>query len=139
MRKYLRRQEPPVLKKREYDRILDNHDLSTREMLKKDYIGTRIYNELIGTGYRGSLSSVHCYIAEIKGAEDIKRLATTRVETAPGKQMQYDWKEWQLPVEGKSVKIYIHEVVFKLQPQKALLLLPEHNHTGCNKGDSRSY
>lgn len=118
VRKYLRCQEPPVFKKREHDGMLDEHDLAIKKMLENDYIGTRIYNELIETGYRGSLSSVHRCIAKIKETEDIKRLATTRVETEPGKQMQYDWKEWQLPVEGKAVKIYIQEVVLSYSRKK---------------------
>ncbi|MCL0036793.1 helix-turn-helix domain-containing protein [Thermodesulfovibrionales bacterium] len=118
VRKYLRCQEPPVFKKREHDGMLDEHDLAIKKMLENDYIGTRIYNELIETEYRGSLSSVHRCIAKIKETEDIKRLATTRVETEPGKQMQYDWKEWQLPVEGKAVKIYTQEVVLSYSRKK---------------------
>jgi len=33
------------------------------------------------------------------------------VETAPGEQMQYDWKEWVLSINGQSVKVYFHSVV----------------------------
>jgi len=33
------------------------------------------------------------------------------VETGPGEQMQYDWKEWFLPVDGERIKIYLHEVI----------------------------
>jgi transposase len=61
---------------------------------------------------------VHRHIAGIKGLEEIKTLATTRVETPPGRQMQYDWKEWHLPVDGKAVKIYIHEVVLSYSRRK---------------------
>ncbi|MCL5237391.1 MAG: DDE-type integrase/transposase/recombinase [Nitrospirae bacterium] len=61
---------------------------------------------------------MHRYIASIKEAEAIKAKATTRVETEPGKQMQYDWKEWHLPVEGKLVKVYLHEVVLSYSRKK---------------------
>jgi transposase len=61
---------------------------------------------------------VHRHIAKIKKDEQIKAKATTRVETAPGKQMQYDWKEWNLALDGKAVKIYIHEVVLSYSRRK---------------------
>jgi len=61
---------------------------------------------------------VHRHIAGIKESEEIKKLATTRVKTASGKQMQYDWKEWDLPVNGKPVKIYIHEVILSCSRKK---------------------
>lgn len=118
VRKYLRSSEPPRFKAREYEKLLDSYEETVKEMLEKQYIGTRIYNELLQRGYRGSLSSVHRYIAEVREAEQIKAKATTRVETAAGKQMQYDWKEWNLPVEGKMVKVYLHEVVLSYSRKK---------------------
>jgi len=75
-------------------------------------------HELLEIGYKGSLSSVHRYIASIKEAKQIKAKTTTRVETEPGKQMQYDWKEWDLPVEGKILKVYLHEVVLSYSRKK---------------------
>jgi len=118
VRKYLRSNGPPKFNARQYERLLDEHEDRVKEMIDKHYIGTRIYNELLQIGYTGSMSSVHRYIADIKESEKIKRLATTRVETAPGKQMQYDWKEWDLPIDGKSVKIYIHEVILSYSRKK---------------------
>lgn len=118
VRKYLRSSEPPEFKARQYESILSQHEGAVKEMLEKDYIGTRICNELQQVGYTGSLSTVHRYISGIKKTEQIKRQATTRVETAAGKQMQYDWKEWELPLDGKSVKIYIHEVVLSYSRKK---------------------
>jgi len=118
VRKYLRSAKPPEFNAREYEKVLDQYEEAVKGMLQKDYIGTRIYNELLKVGYRGSLASVHRYIAAIKEATQLKTMATTRVETEMGQQMQYDWKEWQLPVDGKSVKIYIHEVVLSYSRKK---------------------
>jgi transposase len=118
VRKYLRSSEPPRFKAHRYERLLDQYEGVVKEMLEKDYIGTRIYNELLPLGYRGSLSTVHRYIGGIKGAEEINRVATTRVETVPGKQMQYDWKEWNLEVGSNLVKIYIHEVILSYSRKK---------------------
>ncbi|HAM51456.1 MAG TPA: IS21 family transposase [Nitrospiraceae bacterium] len=118
VRKYLRSPEPPQFKTREYEKLLDPYAEQVTTMLEKHYIGTRIFNELVRIGYTGSLSSVHRYIADKQEDEKIKAKVTTRVETDPGKQMQYDWKEWDLPVEGKLLKIYLHEVVLSYSRKK---------------------
>lgn len=118
VRKYLRSPDPPHFNAREYEKLLDPYAETVQEMLKRQYIGTRIYNELLEIGYKGSLSTVHRYIASARETEDLKAKVTTRVETEPGQQMQYDWKEWYLPVEGKLVKIYLHEVVLGYSRKK---------------------
>ncbi len=118
VRKYLRQEGPPEFKKREYERMLEDYEEKIRGMLQKKYIGTRIYTELIDIGYEGSLSTLHRQIREMKGEERRKQLATTRVETAPGVQMQYDWKEWDLPVDGKLLTIYIHELILSYSRKK---------------------
>ena len=118
VRKYLRSSDPPVFKARGYEKKLDRFREQILEMLKQGYIGTRIYEELLGMGYDGSLSSVHKYLHEWKQAEVVHELSTTRVETSPGQQMQYDWKEWRLSVGERVVKIYLHEVVLSYSRQK---------------------
>lgn len=118
VRKYLRDTNPPYFKGREYEKQLERYREEIREMLDKGYIGTRIYNELIFKGYTGSLSSVHRFLRDLKKDDEALKSATTRVETDPGEQMQYDWKEWTLAVKGKPVKIYIHEVVLSCSRMK---------------------
>lgn len=118
VRKYLRSVEAPRFKARRYERRLDPYEDEIREMLGKRYIGTRIYRELLQRGYQGSLSSVHRYLAALKEGEEIQTKATTRVETAPGEQMQYDWKEWYVPVRGHRIKVYLHEVVLSYSRKK---------------------
>jgi hypothetical protein len=54
----------------------------------------------------------------MKQEKDRKDKVTTRVETEPGRQMQYDWKEWNLPVEGKPVTIYVHETILSFSRKK---------------------
>ncbi len=118
VRKYLRSLDPPQFKTREYEKVVEPYAEQVTTMLEKHFIGTRIFNELLRIGYRGSLSSVHRHIAAQKETEQISEKVTTRVETEPGCQMQYDWKEWHLPVEGKPVKIYLHEVVLSYSRKK---------------------
>ena len=118
VRKYLRSPDPPQFKARQYEKMLNEYEDKVNEMLEKRYIGTRICSELIGVGYKGSLSTVHRYIREAKRGEEISKRITTRFETVPGKQMQYDWKEWDLPVDGKTLRVYIHEVVLSYSRKK---------------------
>ncbi|MGI6285054.1 IS21 family transposase [Neomoorella humiferrea] len=118
VRKYLKEANPPQFKAREYVKELDRYQEEIKIMLAKGYIGTRIYKELVDKGYQGSLASVHRYLRSIKAEDKTAKLATTRVETGPGRQMQYDWKVWTLAVDGKPVKIYLHEVVLSFSRMK---------------------
>jgi transposase len=118
VRKYLKEANPPQFKAREYVKELDRYQEEIKAMLAKGYIGPRIYKELVEKGYQGSLASVHRYLRSIKAEDKAAKLATTRVETGPGWQMQYDWKVWTLPVDGKPVKIYFHEVILSFSRMK---------------------
>ena len=111
VKKYMRSSEPPSFDAPERTKLCDAYRDEIADMLKKGYIGTRIFTELGLLGYAGSLSSLHRYIAGLKTADKISTKATTRVETEPGEQMQYDWKEWVLPVAGRPTKVYFHELV----------------------------
>ena len=59
-------------------------------MLAKEMIGTRIFNELKQKGFSGSQSSVDRYLQKIRKTSDLGSKMSTRFETEPGKQMQYD-------------------------------------------------
>ena len=118
VRRYLRDASPPVFKGRKHDRALDTYEEEILGMMKKRYIGTRIYKELKGKGYGGSLSAVHKHLQRLRTEAVIREKATTRFETAPGRQMQYDWTEWTLPVSGRPVTVYFHEVVLGYSRKK---------------------
>ena len=118
VRKYLRSPNPPCFKVPHHEKMLDGYKDQVEEMLERQYIGTRIHEELTEMGFGGSLSTVHRHIREIKKEAVIREKVTTRFETPPGRQIQYDWKEWQLPVAGRAVKIYLHEVVLGYSRKK---------------------
>jgi transposase len=118
VRKYLRSTEPPEFHAREYTKKSDPYINDIRSMIKKGFIGTRIHEELIELGFSGSLSSVERIVHTIKKERERKEKVTTRVETPPGRQMQYDWKEWELPVNGKVVMIYVHEAILAFSRKK---------------------
>ena len=118
VRKYLRSSDPPEFRARQYAKKVGHFREQVHDMLKQGFIGTRVYEELLGMGYEGSLSSVYRYLHECKQEEAVDELSTTRVETSAGQQMQYDWKEWKLPVGDRWVKIYLHEVVLSYSRRK---------------------
>ncbi|MEW5819606.1 MAG: IS21 family transposase [Cyanobacteriota bacterium] len=118
VRKYLSSKEPPVFQKRDYQSILDKFLEEIENMRKKGYIGTRIFSELKNMGYEGSLATVHRVLRNIKTEEIQNKKATTRFETLPGEQMQYDWKEWTLIIAEKTQKIYIHKLILGYSRKK---------------------
>lgn len=118
VRKYLRSHVPPNFHPRKYHRLLNEYRTLIDSFLEKHFIGTRIFIELKKCGYSGSLSTVHRYLATLQKEKKRKERITTRVETLPGKQMQYDWTEWMLPVKDTSLKIYLHQVMCSYSRKK---------------------
>lgn len=118
VRKYLRSVDPPEFHARRYVKKIDSYKEDVTRMMKQGFIGTRIHEELVVLGFGGSLSTVERYIRGV--AQEIERDSriTTRVETPPGRQLQYDWKEWGLPVGGRVVKIYVHEAILSFSRKK---------------------
>ena len=111
VRKYIRKDKPPEFKPRNYQSKVLAYDKEVKSMISKDYIGTRIFAELLKLGFDGSQTGVYRYIKSLNNHKKVSNLSTTRVESPPGKQMQYDWKEWELLVGGQTKKIYIHGLV----------------------------
>ncbi len=111
VKKYLNSGNPPKRVLREYKLLLDRFKDDLDQMIEKRFIGSRIIVELTKRGYEGCEKTVYRYLENIKKEEKIKQKATTRFETQPGYQMQYDWKEWDLPVGDRIVSIYIHGCV----------------------------
>ena len=118
VKKYVRSTEPPEFHAREYTKKSDPFINDIKGMIKKEFIGTRIHEELVKLGFTGSLSSVERIVHTIKKEKERKERVTTRVETPPGRQMQYDWKEWELSVNGKTIMVYVHEAVLGFSRKK---------------------
>jgi len=118
VKKYLKSADPPVFHARGYTRKIDSYGNDIARMLGKGFIGTRIHEELIALGFTGSLSTVERAIKVAKTEKERTGRITTRVETGPGEQLQYDWKEWKLPVAGRTVLIHIHEAILAFSREK---------------------
>ncbi len=93
MKRYWKRLSPPIYQRSPAEKLLDPYALQINKIVGQQFIGTRIFQELTGMGYTGSLTTLYRYLRQFQDEADNK--ATIRFETLPGKQMQYDWKEWQ--------------------------------------------
>lgn len=119
VRKYLCSSSLPQYKKEVIrEKKITPYEDSVKEMFSKGYIETRIFNEIKVLGYCGSLDMVHRYLRKLKGQDEKLTLSTTRVETFPGEQMQYDWKEWSLSIGESFVKTHVHGVILSYSRKK---------------------
>lgn len=120
VKRYWRLEGPPQYSRKPAGRKLDSFSPQIEEMVKKQFIGTRIHHELMILGYRGSLASVYRYLKQFQDARRRAEKTTIRFETKPGHQMQYDWKEWTIPVGGKPTRIYFHQAILSYSRFKAI-------------------
>jgi predicted transcriptional regulator len=72
IRKYLRSKKPPEFHAREYESKILKYDKEIKEMIVKEFIGTRIYSELIKLGYSGSLATIYRYLQKQERKKDTK-------------------------------------------------------------------
>lgn len=77
------------------------------EMLIKDkFIGSRIFDELVKIGYKGSKTSFYEYFAKVKGSVNISKLCQ-RYETDPGVMSQFDWSQYTVFLGGILTKVFV--------------------------------
>lgn len=117
VRKYIRSNEEPVYHRGKIrERKVQEYDSFIKECLKKELIGSVIYEKLQEQGYEGSANSLYRYLNDLgwHAEKDI----TTRFETEPGRQMQYDWCEWQIKIGGQEFRIYVHCLILSYSRMK---------------------
>lgn len=118
VKRYWRLEGPPRYRRKPAGKELDAFAAPIAEMVQRGFIGTRIFDELQALGYAGSLASVYRYTEPMCRLRAEK--TTIRFETEPGQQMQYDWKEWTLPVGGKSRRVYFHQAILSFSRFKVI-------------------
>ena len=113
VRRLLAMTEEPVYHRTEYHSVIDPFKEQIIEWRCEPYCfnGTRIFRELKGRGYDGSIGPVYRYLKRVD--EDvgsrISRKATVRHESPPGDQAQFDWTEYQLSVGGRQYLLFVSE------------------------------
>jgi len=118
VKRYWDQNTPPAYIRGPQEKMLDSYAPQIQAMLDQKFIGTRIFNELGQTGYTGSITSLYRYLQHCRGQKEQAEKTTIHFETPPGKQMQYDWMEWLLPVGGLPVKVYVHQAVLSYSRYK---------------------
>ncbi|MBW1987855.1 MAG: IS21 family transposase [Deltaproteobacteria bacterium] len=116
VKRHWNKQTPPTYQRTASEKMLDPFATQIQEMVAKHFIGTRIFQELTDLGYTGSLTSVYRYLRQFQ--DDERNRTTIHFETSPGQQMQYDWKEWQVSVAGRPLKIYFHQAILSYSRYK---------------------
>lgn len=106
----LKREGPPLYqrKKRVNAGLEPFHDLIFELANVKKYKGSRIYNEIVSKGYKGSRSPFYQYLSKIRIEE---QKVYTSYETAPGEQAQFDWSPYTVQISQESVVVYIFSYI----------------------------
>lgn len=112
IRKYLKRVEPPVYKKRlrKTGKLDPYKDYIKNRLKQYPLTAVRLYEEIQEQGYTGSYSLLVQFVRRIKGVTGVK--AVYRFETKPGVQAQVDWAEVAyITIDGRRRKLYCFNMV----------------------------
>lgn len=118
VKRYWDQNTPPAYTRDPQEKMLDPYAPQIKEMIDQKFIGTRIFHLLGQMGYTGSITSLYRYLKHSRGHNEQAAKTTIHFETPPGKQMQYDWTEWLLPVRGVPVKVYFHQAILSYSRYK---------------------
>ena len=100
--------EKPVTKSR--SEVAKYHDHIIKMLIKDHYIGSRIFNELISIGYKGSKTAFYDYLRRIKGGLNLSKIST-RYETGPAKMTQFDWSEYTVILGDTLTKVTVFSAI----------------------------
>jgi transposase len=117
-------EEPVYRRERSPTKVDDYKDIIRLWYLdgEYDFIGTRIFNELVKIGYTGSINPVYRYLQTLDNEKGyLSKKATVRFETPPGDQAQFDWAEYMMDIGGERIKIYCFTMVLSYSRKKAAI------------------
>lgn len=124
VRRLLEMTEEPVYHRTVYHSKIDPFKEQIIEWRCEPYCfnGTRIFRELKARGYAGSIDPVYRYLRRVD--EDvgghISSKATTRHESPPGDQAQFDWTEYEVSVGGRYRNVYCFALILAASRKKAV-------------------
>lgn len=99
------------------DKLLSEYEDFILKMMEQSLIGTRIYKELQKQGYRGSISTVYRFLKANKAKAESQK-TTTRFETAPGEQAQFDWSPYKVRINGEEIQVYCFLLILGFSRKK---------------------
>lgn len=123
VRRLLKKDEEPSYKRGSYRSCIDPYkeQIVLWRCKPYEYNGTRIYKELQKRGYEHSIGPVYKYLRTVD--EDIgltNSKATTRIETPPGDQAQFDWSEYSMVIGDVERKVYCFAMILAACRKKAV-------------------
>jgi len=90
--------------------------------LENDFIGTRIYEELIKLGYEGSINPIYRYLRTLKEEKNkISKKATVRIETPPGEQAQFDWSPYKMVIGNEIRNVICFSMILSSSRDKSIV------------------
>lgn len=124
VKKLLKQTQAPIYQRTEYNSKLDPYKEQIYDWRCEPYCfnGTRIFRELKGRGYDGSIGPVYRFLRRLDEdvGDRIHSKATTRHESPPGDQAQFDWSEYDCMVNGKVRKVYCFAMILAASRKKAV-------------------
>lgn len=124
VKKLLSMKEEPVYHRTEYHSKIDSYKGLIMEWRCEPYRfnGTRIFRELKARGYDGSIGPIYRFLRKVDEDVDgrISSKATTRHESPPGDQAQFDWTEYQTLVGGRYRTVYCFALILAASRKKAV-------------------
>src|SRR3954470_1672678 len=90
-------------------RLTDDRRMEARTLYEGPAAGNAVVAQrlLAGRGCTMSVRTIERAVADIRRAQRVAALATVRVETAPGDQLQIDFGQKRLRIAGVSVRIFL--------------------------------
>src|SRR5947207_11289834 len=90
-------------------RLTDNRRAKARTLYEGPAAGNAVVVQrlLAGRGCTISVRTIERAVADIRRAQRVAALATVRVETVPGDQLQIDFGQERLPIDGVRVRIFL--------------------------------
>jgi len=82
------------------------HEKILRMLIKDKFIGSRIFDEVVKVGYKGSRTAFYDYLKKVKGSVNISKL-TQRYETDPAVMSQFDWSEYSVFLGPDLTKVFV--------------------------------
>lgn len=110
-------QKPQYIRRVQGEKKIDPYvDEVSKMYLEKEFIGTRIFNELVELGYTGSLNTLYRYLETLK--KEPQEKVTVRFETDPALQAQFDWSPYKVLLNGREQVVYCFLLILSYSRHK---------------------
>ncbi|MDP4182569.1 MAG: IS21 family transposase [Bacillota bacterium] len=123
VKKLLKQNSEPQYKRTQTSTKVDLYKDNIKAwFVEEGFIGTRIYEELIKIGYKGSINPIYRYLKTLKDEKNkISKKATDRVETPPGDQAQFDWSPYTMVIGNEIRRVICFSMILSYSRQKSMV------------------